>query len=299
MRALAAAVRFSAWVARPPAEWRLDEGALLVAEIGHPGLDHAAALSQLDGLAAEVWAALGPAARLLRPNQLGRRESARRVLEAISGVLAQRHGFRGVSADYANPRNSFLDEALARREGLPITLGIIYLEVARRLGAPLEGVGSPVRFLTRWPLAEDEGGPLYLDAFDGGAVMDAEDARKTLVALVRAMARRGAGATFSPQWLNANDTRQILTRMLYNLKLTYLQRGETALALAVVDRLTELRPDLPDELRDRGLLRLAMGDPLLAAADITAYLERNPDAPDSARLLRRITSIREVRAKLN
>ncbi|HEX6123133.1 MAG TPA: tetratricopeptide repeat protein, partial [Ktedonobacterales bacterium] len=88
-------------------------------------------------------------------------------------------------------------------------------------------------------------------------------------------------------------------RMLQNLKLLYLQRGETALALEVVERLVLLRPSQPEELRDRGLLRLAMGEPLLAAADIAAYAARTPDAPDVKRLRRRLAGAAELRCKLN
>jgi regulator of sirC expression with transglutaminase-like and TPR domain len=299
MRALAAAVRFNAWVARPPEAQRLDEGALLIAEIGSPGLDHRHAIRQLDALAAEVWESLGQSTRLLRSSQTGRQQSALRVLEAINDVLITRHGFHGPGDDFANPRNSYLDEALERREGLPITLSVIYLEIARRLGAPLEGVGLPVRFMTRWPLPPEEGGPLYVDASEHGRIMDEAAMRQTVQDLLGSLTRHQARVKFSSDWARASDTRQILTRMLQNLKLIFLQRGETAQALEVVERLTALRPDLPEEWRDRGLLRLAMGDPLLAAADIAVYLERCPDARDGARLRRRIESLREVRAKLN
>jgi regulator of sirC expression with transglutaminase-like and TPR domain len=219
-----------------------------------------------------------------------------RVIEAINGVLVTRHGFSGAGEEnYYNPRNSFLDEVLERREGLPITLSVIYIEVARRLGAPLEGVGLPVHFMVRWPLPTNEGGALYVDAYQRGELLDEPSMRQFVMRLMTGSGLR----SFDPDWARAYDARQILTRMLRNLKRVYLHRGETANALEVVDRLCALRPDLLEELRDRGLLRLAMGDPLLAAADIAAYLERQPDAPEGGRLRRRIQSVREVRAKLN
>ena len=295
MRTLAAAVRFSAWAARPPETQRLDEGALLIAEIGQPDLDHNRSIRQIDALAAEVWAALGASTRLLRPSQLARRDTALRVLETISEILTTRHGFHGAEDDYHNPRNSFLNVALERHEGLPITLSVIYLEIARRLGAPLEGVGLPAHFMVRWPLPADEGGPLYVDVFRRGELLDEPTTRQFILRLLRAPSSR----VFDSEWSRALDTRQILTRMLRNLKRVYLIRGETGPALEVVDRLTALRPDLLEELRDRGLLRLAMGEPLLAAADIATYLERAPNAPEGGRLRRRIESVREVRAKLN
>lgn len=295
VQSLTATVRFSVWAASPPETQRLDEGALLIAEIGHPNLDHRRAIRQLDALAAEVWASLGPSTRLLRSHQVARRTSALRVLEAINEILIARHGFHGSNDDYYHPRNSFLNEVLERREGLPITLSVIYLEVARRLGAPLEGVGLPAHFMARWPLPDDAGGSIYVDPFQRGELLDELAMRQRILRLIGAPAR----ATFDPAWSRALDAREILTRMLRNLKQVYLMRGETADALETADRLTALRPDLPEELRDRGLLRLAMGESLLAAADITAYLEHTPDAPEGGRLLRRIQSIREVHAKLN
>ena len=295
MRTVAAAVRFSAWAALPPEALRLDEGALLVAEIARPGLDHATVIRQLDALAAEVWEALGPDTRLLRPEQARRRRSALRVLETFHEILIVRHDLHGATDDYTNPRNSFLDQVLACRSGLPIMLSVIFIEVARRLGVTLEGVGLPAHFMARWPLAPSEGGPIYVDAYHHHLVVEEPEMRQFILSLIKAPAQ----IVFDPAWLRPLDTRQIVTRMLLNLKGAYFQRGETALLLEVVDRLTALRPDLPEELRDRGLLRLALGEPLLAAADIAAYLQRAPQAPERRRLLRRIGSDLEVRAKLN
>ena len=293
--AFAPILRFDAFARRPDAALRLDEGALLIAEIAHPHLNRARYIQQLDALAAEVWAALGPSARLLRPDQALRRATAQRVLETMAEILAHRWAFHGADESYADPRNSFLDEALERRLGLPITLSIVYLEVARRLGAPLQGVGLPAHFMVKWPLPVDEGGDLYLDAYNHGELLDEPTCHQFILRLLAPQEPRSFDAT----WSRPLNTRQILTRVLYNLKLVYLHRGDTTHALEVIDRLTTLRPDLPQELRDRGLLRLAMGEALLAAADIAAYLERAPDAPENARLRRRIQATHEVRAKLN
>lgn len=288
-------MRFSAWAAQPTERQRLDEGALLVAEIARPDLDHRPAIRLLDTFAAEVWESLGSDTRLLRPEQTSRRRAAIRLIEAMNDVLVGRHNFHGATDDYTNPRNSFIDVALERRVGLPITLASIYLEVARRLGAPLEGVGLPAHFMARWPLPAAEGGPIYVDAFHGGCMLEDAEMRHFILTLIKAPARN----RFEPAWLRALNTRQIVTRILLNLKGAYFELGDTAMLLEVVDRLTALRPDLPQELRDRGLLRLALGEPLLAAADIAAYLNRAPEAPENNRLRRRIASAPEVRAKLN
>lgn len=293
--AFAPILRFAAFAQQPDSSLRLDEGALLIAELAHPELNRARYIRTLDALAAEVWAALGSSARLLRADQATRRATAERVLETMVEVLARRERFHGAEATYSDPRNSFLDSVLDRREGLPITLSIVYLEVARRLGAPLRGVGLPAHFMVKWPLSEDEGGDLFVDVFNHGELLDAPTCHQFIL---RLLAPQGPHS-FDPTWARPLTTRQILTRVLYNLKLAYLHRGETANALDVIDRLVALRPDMPQELRDRGLLRLALGESLLAAADIAAYLEREPNAPDNARLRRRMESTREVRAKLN
>lgn len=293
--AFAPILRFATFARQPDAALRLDEGALLIAEAGRPGLDHARYIRELDALAAQVWAALGSSAKLLRAEQTTRRETALRVLETLVETLARQENFHGADESYADPRNSFLDEALERRQGLPILLSVIYLEVARRLGAPLQGVGLPAHFMVKWPLSSEEGGDIYVDVFNRGLLLDGPACERFILRLLSPQ----TATAFDSTWTRPLNARQILTRVLYNLKLVYLHRGDTASALDIVDRLVLLRPDLPQELRDRGLLRLAMGESLLAAADIAAYLERAPDAPENGRLRRRMDATREVRAKLN
>src|SRR5574340_1191667 len=141
-------MRFAAYARRPDDDLRLDVGALLVAELRRPRLEHARYLFDLDGLAAEVWAALGPRARLLRPAQAGRRETALRVLETMVEVLSRREDFHGAEEDIADARCSFLDSVLTRRDGLP------------------------ARFMVKWPLPPEEGGDLYVDVYDRGALLD-------------------------------------------------------------------------------------------------------------------------------
>ena len=293
--AFAPILRFAAFAQQPESALRLDEGALLIAEVAHPRLDRERYKRQLDALAAEVWAALGPSARLLRADQANRRATAQRVLETMVETLARRENFHGADETYSDPRNSFLNFVLERRQGLPITLSIVYLEVARRLGAPLQGVGLPAHFMVKWPLSEDEGGDLYVDVYNRGELLDEPTCRQFILRLLAPQTPR----SFDPDWARPLTVRQILTRVLYNLKVIYLHRGDTTNALDILDRLIALRPDLSQELRDRGLLRLALGESLLAAADIAAYLERAPNAPENPRLRRRIEATQELRAKLN
>jgi len=293
-------LRFDALAARPERRMGLAEGALLIADIAYPDLDHRRYLRRLDALAAAVRAELGE--WLLRPPQghmgghLGGRAGAERGLAALREVLALREGLRGNEEDYYTPANSFLNAVLDNGKGLPITLSVIYLAVARRLGLPLQGVGLPAHFVVKWPLPREEGGDLFVDVFAGARVFGYEECRAMVMERVRA----SAGVVgFDPRWTRPVGARAILTRMLLYLKTIYLTRGDTELALATADRLVALRPELAEELRDRGLLRLAMGERLLAAADIAAYLQRAPDAPDAGRLRRRVLAHPEIRLTRN
>lgn len=291
-------LRFGTFVALPGERQPLAEGALLIANIAYPTLDHRAVHRQLDLLADIVRGELGMGdGDVLPQDGLGQRSTAMHVLAVLRDILGGREGFHGNHDEYYDPRNSFLNDVLTRRTGLPITLSIVFIEVARRIGAPLVGVGLPSHFMTKWPLPVEEGEDLFVDAFAGGAVLDIGACRRFVLRLAASGA--SGGQIFDPQWLEPVSTRAILTRMLHNLKHVYLQRGETAHALDVVERLILLTPDVPEEQRDRGLLRLAAGEPLLAAADIAAYAARVPDAPELARIQRRLATINEIRAKPN
>lgn len=290
-------LRFTTFAAQPDAQLDLTQGALMMAEIAYRDVNVAHYRRRLDALAELVREGLGAsAARLRQPRLLRQRALAMRVLEVLRETLAEREGLVGNTNDYYDPRNAFLHETLDRGVGLPITLSAIYLDVARQLNIPLYGVGLPSHFMVKWPLPRDEGGDLFLDAFRGGKILDLDDCRQFVREV---MSATGVPPYFDPRWTIPLSSRAVLTRMFGNLKAIYLHQGETQLALEVVERLVLLRPDMPEELRDRGLLRLAMGEVLLAAADIAAYAERAPAAPEVGRLRRRIAELREVRASLN
>jgi regulator of sirC expression with transglutaminase-like and TPR domain len=179
-------LHFAHAVGRPDEQIDLAACALLIAERERPGLDVAAALRRLDELAAEVVAAGG-------------------TLDALLEVLFVRHAFRGNEEDYYDPRNSDLAEVLARGLGIPITLGVVLIEVGRRAGVDVAGVGYPGHFLC---VARTAGGPVYLDPFRGG--------------------RRVDRATLDADHLAVASKRAILTRMLTNLRAIHRQRGDLA-----------------------------------------------------------------------
>lgn len=216
-----ASARFAALVARAEPEITLDEPALLIAA-HHHALDVDAQLRALDGIAASAGSAGDDPVSLAR-------------------LLFTEAGFTGNTVDYGDPRNSFLDEVIRRRLGLPITLSVLLIEVARRRGIELAGVGMPGHFL----VATDRG---YLDPFHGGTLLDAQGARRRFEEL-------RPGAPFSDHYLDPVGPRAVLARMLANLVGTFLQRAPLHAVWALRLRLaiTGLAPS--ERLRDAEQLR--------------------------------------------
>jgi regulator of sirC expression with transglutaminase-like and TPR domain len=254
-----ARARFAALVAGP--EILLAEAALAVAEEEYPGLDAGGYLAQLDRLGERVGQRLGPS------------PPPRAVLDAMKVVLFREEGFRGNEADYYDPRNSYLNEVLDRRLGIPITLSILYVEVARRVGLELLGVGFPGHFLVKSP-AVGATPDLFIDPFNGGDVLAATECVARFQAVLK-------GRDFDPSFLDPVDTRHILIRMLHNLKKIYVERGDDVRALWVIDRLLLVLPGNLEERRDRGLLSARLGGTRAAVKDLEAYLEGAPLASDA------------------
>jgi regulator of sirC expression with transglutaminase-like and TPR domain len=252
-----ARARFAALLARPAIP--LAEAALAVAEEEYPRLDAGRYLALLDDLARQVHARL-PA-----------RRSTADALRSLRAVLFEEGGFRGNQDHYYDPRNSFLNEVLDRRLGIPITLSILYLEVASRVGVAVQGVGFPGHFLVKCAAGGRE---VLIDTFHGGEVLSAEDC------VARLRARSPAHADFDPRHLQAVGPRQILARLLHNLKKIYVQGADDVRALWTVDRLILLSPDDAAERRDRGLVCARLGHVAAAVRDLSAYVAAAPAAPD-------------------
>jgi regulator of sirC expression with transglutaminase-like and TPR domain len=197
-------------------------------------------------------------------------------------------GFRGDDEDYDHPQNSRLDRVLDRRRGLPILLSAVTLEVARRIGLQLTGVGFPGHFLvgtTREPR-------IFLDPFHAGQVRRAAELAEQLEAQAGPVS-----GTLLRQALAPTPTRDLLLRVSTNLMGSWLRRSEPGRALLNADRRVALRPEIPELLRDRGWLRAQTGQIELAAYDLATYLDARPDAQDATRirwalstLLSRVTS---------
>jgi regulator of sirC expression with transglutaminase-like and TPR domain len=273
-----ARARFAAIVALPDAHIDVTEAALWVAAEARPRLDVEAYRGKLVALAGRASRRLASA-----------RDTADRVAR-LTRFLHDDERLRGNQDDYYDPRNSFLSDVLDRGLGIPITLSIVWVDVARRLGLRAAGVGFPGHFLVQ--VAADDGSELLVDAFHG-RVVDLHD--------LGALLARAAGpqARLDPGMLRPAAPREILVRLLRNLKHAHAQRDELAEAIACCDRLLLLEPDAPAELRDRGLLLRGQGAWSAAAADLERYLARVPDAEDGVEIRALVAALRKQIARLN
>jgi len=233
--------------------------ALLIAREADPSVDVEEWLRHLDDLA-------GP---LVEQRLQGAppEAAARALTDHVYGTC----GFRGDDRTYYDPANSYLDQVIRRRAGIPITLAVILIAVGRRAGIKVEGIGFPTHFLAR---VGGYGG-VYVDPFDGGKLLEHAD----LEALVQRVL--GTGAQLDPRFLEPSDARAMTVRMLGNLKLVHRRRGDHARAMLACDRLVDLTEGL-EHRRDRGLHAMALGAHEAAAEDLAAYLEARPDARDAA-----------------
>lgn len=267
--------RFGEVVAAPAID--LAEAAFLIACEEYPDLDLPAQHGRLEELGRQARAALDPHAP--------RRSQAIQLASFLGAEL----GFRGNAENYYDPRNSFFNDVLSRRLGIPISLSVVYIEVGRRAGLPVSGVGLPGHFIVRVDGQDD----LLLDPFYGGRVVSLADCQRRLD---RIFDRQ---VSLEPGMLMPCDERQILTRMLYNLKGIYVQAQDHWRALGAVELLLRLDPGSLDELRDRGLLYAALDCYSLAVRDLETYLARAGQAPDSPGLRETLETLRARQARVN
>ncbi|MCY1075627.1 SirB1 family protein [Archangium lansingense] len=267
----------SALAADPP---RLDLAALAIATLNRPGLDASAYLHTLDALAARV--------QLEMERHTGHGE-VMAGLTALRHVLADIEGFRGNDEDYQAPENSFLDQVLERKVGLPITLSVVYLEVARRAGIPLYGVPFPGHFLVACSAGDHK---LVVDPYHGGEILTEEGCKELLE-------RVAPQLRFTPAMLSPAPVELITYRMLSNLRRVYLERDDSERGLAVVDLLLMLAPNHPGELRTRAALLANLGAYRAALKDVERCLELSPEAPDRDRLELTARELRQRAELLN
>ena len=252
-------IAFRSEIERPDFSIDLGKAALCFAQLEYPDLDIGACLASLDRIADRIRCQLGNCFYPLK------------IVRAINRTLYEEWGFRGNSREYYDPRNSYLNEVLERRRGIPISLSIVYLEIAKRLRFPMVGIGLPGHFLLR-PDFEEVG--IFVDAFNGGNVIFVQDCE----ALLQRIYQRSI--PLEPHFLEPVGNRQILARMLINLKAIYLDHQQFEKSLELIDLISILLPDRPIELRDRGVAYYHLGQYSQATADLLRYLSLQPAALD-------------------
>ena len=269
-------------------ESRIDRAraCLMIAEDTYPGISIERYLGDLERLALRL--------RGRMPQTLRAEE---RVI-ALNQFLFDDLGYWGNTDDYYDPRNSYLNEVMDRKTGIPITLAILYMEVGRRVGLPLEGVSFPGHFLVRLRV---RGGTLILDPFSGGMPQSEDELRARLERVIPEGAAAELPVADLPleQFLEPATNRQILARLLRNLKGIYREAGKPERMLEVLNRMLLVAPEASAELRDRGFLyqRLECWRPALQ--DLKDYVGREPGAPDAEEVRAKLAELTTLCARLN
>jgi regulator of sirC expression with transglutaminase-like and TPR domain len=261
-------------LAGPEAGLDLAEAALLIAREEYPELDVSGYVARLDEMG-----------RALR-TRLQEEPRPERAIMALNRYFFQEEGFHGNTDAYYDPRNSYLNDVLDRRTGIPITLSTVYMEVARRAGLDVDGVGLPGHFVVRVNLP---GHPLLIDPFHRGALLSPEDCQQRLDRIF------GGKVKVEARMLASCSHKSMLERMLRNLKAIYLKEQDHLRALRTVELLLEIEPHSAEDVRDRGTIYAALDCYALAARDLEAYLALVPAAPEARELAAKAASLRAVR----
>ena len=269
---------FQQLVTLPDGAIPLAEASLMLACEEYPQLEISPYLDLLDKIAEIAAQKLFPA------------DSPVETIRKINMVLFEIFEFRGATDDYYDPRNSFFNDVLDRRVGIPITLSAVYMEVARRLNFPIVGVGMPGHFIVKYSDRVEE---FFLDPFNRGEILTRDDCRQKI------FERYGDSVEFTDRMLGRVTHRQILWRMLNNLKEIYLKAHAFDKGLAIVDMMLMVDPEEIPQFRDRGLLRLQLRQFPGAARDLEHYLRHAPAADDREGIEKHLKELRRIRASMN
>lgn len=262
--------RFTAMVKSDDAEIDLLVASLLIAQEEYPEFSVAECVDQVERMADELACHVDAGSGF------------HNIAYALKQLLFVEMGFSGNAARYDDPDNSMMNKVLSRRKGIPISLGILTMEVLRRAtGVVLLGIDFPGHFL----LAHDEpeGGTLYLDPFHKGRVLLREELQGRL-----SQRSRSNKVILEEEHLRHMSPRHVLVRLLSNLKLLYARRRDVSRTLSVVERIVLLHPESAEERRDRGILYGLSGLRMAAIADLEDYLTMRPEARDAEQIRRRL-----------
>jgi regulator of sirC expression with transglutaminase-like and TPR domain len=272
---------FAALVAPEIADEKIDllRAALTFARPEYPALDESRYLELIDEYAERVR------------SRRGESEDPAHTIASINVVLFQQEGFAGNQSEFYDPRNSYLNDVLDRKLGIPISLSVIYMEVAQRVGLPVFGVGLPGHFLLKH--YDLNGNQIFIDPYVAGRLLSPAECKTRLDEVY------GGQMPLQPEFLNSVSRRQILTRMLNNLRSIYISQRNFKKALTIVDFILAIHPRSPDDLRQRALLRYNEGMLRPAIEDLEEYLRLAPDASDAEEMKQTVLSIRRSIAMMN
>lgn len=271
--------RFEALARLPDDEIDLARGALLIAAEEHPGIN------------IEDW--------MTRLNELGDRAAERMPagadwttrLSILNRFLFREEGFTGSETEIFDPRDSFLNEVLSRKSGIPITLSLVFMEVGRRAGLTLRGVSFPGHFLVKM---EVPGGEVVVDPYNGGIPLTVEQLEARLADIFPESPRPELETL-----LESAGNKAILARILRNLKTWYLHESDWMRALSALDSMLLLEPDNLDELRERGEVYWQLECFRAAQADLERYLKFSADSDRTGELREKMVSLRKLVASIN
>lgn len=271
---------FRALVALPDDALDLAQASLLIARSEYPDLQVGRYLERLDEMAAAV-----------RANLRGG-EGFTSQIAHLNAVIFKEMGFRGNVEEYDDPRNSFLNDVLDRRVGIPISLATVYIEVGRRIGCPLAGVSFPGHFLVRY-MGHEAPAEVLIDPFNRGRILTEPECRQRLERMY------DGRLPFREEFLRRASKREILERMLNNLKLIYQRCRDYHRALGVQEMLLCIHPGVPAVIRDRGLLYQRLACLGQAADDLTTYLELDPGAADADPIRACLAELQRLAPRMN
>jgi len=264
---------------REDASIDLATAALAIARTEYPTLDAPYYLARLEKLAERVRSRM-------RSNP-----TARETVALLNRVLFDEEGLRGNRHDYYDPRNSFLNDVLDRKLGIPITLSVVYMDVARRVGFPMAGTGMPGHFLLKH--YDVLAGEIIIDPYNRGRIVSEAECQRRLNEIY------SGEVELRPEYLQAVTHREILTRMLNNLRQVYFTKRNFTKGLVILDLLLAIPPANPELLRERGLVRLSLEQYLGAARDLGSYLKACPNAADAEDVAETLDMLRQLLARLN
>ena len=265
----------------PESDADLAEAALLLAQEEYPQLDVVAYLRRLDEMARAVR------------DTLPANAPAAEIILALNRYLFQEEGFDGDAANFYDPRNSFINQVLERKIGIPITLSIIYIEIGQRLGLPLQGVSFPGHFLVKLSV---ESGEIVLDPFSGGVSLGRDELEQQLA---QTQGDKESAKIPLEEWLVTATKKDILVRMLRNLKVIYAHADQLEKTLSVINRILLIAPELAEEVRDRGMVYRQLECFRAALPDLQTYLQMEPESEDRDEMRDHVIELQKIVARLN